>query len=384
MEHTSTRDSHAAALAALRDLSTASLSELAHHTGLSRPTLASALDSLAPGGLVTVGAGSLPAGDRGGRPARIHAFDAGGALVASVDLSQSFASLALADRTGAVVARSRSSRRSPTTQDPDLTVVAELLDETLAVAGRERRDVCAVTCGVTGLVDNGVVFRSPSVRQWRNVDLVAELRALLDLPVHVENDLVLAAEGETRSGALRDAACGVYVLTWHHVSSRITVDGRVLRGRSNQAGEMGLLRTFLDPTRQPGDLLDEVAATDRDLARLTTDPADEVGLATLMSLTEAMAPAVAALLLAVDPDTIVLGGPLGRHSAVVGPQLSERIRAVSAGRDTGTPIVGSALGGDAVLMGGLIASFERFSHVVYGLPGLRSPHIVLSEGSLTP
>lgn len=376
--------SQAVALAAVRDLRTASLTELAAATGLSRPTLASALDSIAPTGLVTVAPGEPSGGERIGRPARFHSFDGGAGLVASVDLSRVEGVLGLTDLHGHLVARSTTPWLSPTTEHPGLEPVAQALDTALASIGATRDQVRALCCAVTGVVDDGVVFRSPSVRSWRNLDLASELGALLGVPVHVENDLVLAATAEARQGALTDADCGVYVLTWHHVSSRISINGRVLRGRRNQAGEMGLLRNFVDPARQPGHLLEEMAATASDLERLHTDPTDTVGPRALTTLVEAMAPAVAALLLAVDPDVIVLGGPLGRYSDLLAPRLAEHLLTVTAGRELDAPIVGSALGPDAVLAGGFLAAFEQFSTQTYGIPGVRAPHLDLTKGTVTP
>ena len=75
--------------------------------------------------------------------------------------------------------------------------------------------------------------------QWENVPLRDEIEAAFGMPVYVENDVRAAAWGEYRFGAGRGAESLVAVFVGTGVGSGAVVDGILLRGASNAAGEFG-------------------------------------------------------------------------------------------------------------------------------------------------
>lgn len=75
--------------------------------------------------------------------------------------------------------------------------------------------------------------------QWENVPLRDEIESAFGMPVYVENDVRAAAWGEYRFGAGRGAESLVAVFVGTGVGSGAVVDGILLRGASNAAGELG-------------------------------------------------------------------------------------------------------------------------------------------------
>jgi predicted dehydrogenase len=89
-----------------------------------------------------------------------------------------------------------------------------------------------------------------------------------------------------------------------------------------------------------------------------------------------MAPAMAALLLTVDPDVIVLGGELGEFADLIADPLAEGIRTAVTGIDTGSRVIrGGGLGPDAAALGALGLAFSRHSERIYGVPDVSAPII---------
>ena len=104
-------------------------------------------------------------------------------------------------------------------------------------------DVEAVGVAAAGFVDatrSTVVF-APNLA-WRNEPVRADLEARTGLPVVVENDANAAAWGEFRHGAGREVDDMVLVTVGTGLGGGIVVDGRLLRGHSGFAAELGHVR----------------------------------------------------------------------------------------------------------------------------------------------
>jgi glucokinase len=75
--------------------------------------------------------------------------------------------------------------------------------------------------------------------EWENVPLRDEIESAFGMPVYVENDVRAAAWGEYRFGAGRGAESLIAVFVGTGVGSGAVVDGILLRGAGNAAGELG-------------------------------------------------------------------------------------------------------------------------------------------------
>lgn len=368
--------SRALCIAAIRDLGRGTVAEIAAGAHLSRPTVEAALAELTADGLVEAEADQVQHGEAGGRPARQSRFCSEKGVVIGVDLSASEMRVLLTDLAGRTVAVGSSGRPGCSDARPELGPVVSAVDETLGRAGFTRADLRAVGIGVAGLVTpNGEVLTSP-VRSWVGTNLQDRIAALLGVPVVVDNDLSLAAAAESRFGAMEDAGTGVYALTWHHVSARITVDGEVLRGRHNSAGEVGLLRSFSDIEVPTGALNEAMARIARPLERLLADPTDAEGRRTQQALVSAMTPAIGALVLAVDPDVVVLGGELARFGDLIASDLATAVGQFADGAgELDVVITSTSLGRDGVCVGAVHRAFDGFSAAIYGTDGVAPPRV---------
>ncbi|MEU5092768.1 ROK family protein [Streptomyces sp. NPDC021356] len=379
--------SRALCIAAIRDLGRATVAEIAATARLSRPTVEAALADLTADGLVEAEADQVQHGEAGGRPARQSRFRSEKGVVIGVDLSASEMRVLLTDLAGRTVAVGSSGWPGCSDARPELGQVVSVVEETLGCAGFSRADLRAVGIGVAGLVTpNGEVLTSP-VRSWVGTNLQDRFAALLGVPVVVDNDLSLAAAAESRFGAMEEAGTGVYALTWHHVSARITVDGAVLRGRHNSAGEVGLLRSFSDIEVPTGPLNEAMARIARPLERLLADPTDAEGRRTQQALVSAMTPAIGALVLAVDPDVVVLGGELARFGDLIASDLATAVGEFADGAgELDVVITSTSLGRDGVCVGAVHRAFEGFSAAIYGTDGVAPPRVrpALTSGTGHP
>jgi glucokinase len=116
-------------------------------------------------------------------------------------------------------------------------ILAALLDEA-AAAGEA---VECVGIGFGGPVDfeRGVVLLSHHVRGWEDVPLRRYLEDRFRLPVVVDNDANAGTLGEWTFGAGRGFDDLLYVNVGTGIGGGLVSGGRLLRGASNLAGEIG-------------------------------------------------------------------------------------------------------------------------------------------------
>lgn len=103
-------------------------------------------------------------------------------------------------------------------------------------------EVAAIALGTPGMVDapGGIIIdRTPHLPYWRDFGIGAALRDRLGRDVLLENDANLAALAEHRVGAARGARLSITVTIGTGIGCGIVIDGRLMRGSSGGAGEIG-------------------------------------------------------------------------------------------------------------------------------------------------
>lgn len=119
-----------------------------------------------------------------------------------------------------------------------LAAVFEVIERLRADAG----DVAGVGVGMPGLVDrHGVLRFAPNLPGVVELPVGAALAEATDLPVQVDNDATAALWAEHRAGAARDTDDAVLVTLGTGIGGGIIADGRLVRGASGFAGEIGHL-----------------------------------------------------------------------------------------------------------------------------------------------
>jgi predicted NBD/HSP70 family sugar kinase len=361
-------------------------------TGLSRPTVSDLLTRLQDAGLVAM-TGESDAVQRGPN-ARLYELVANRAHVAGVDVRKASVSMVVADLTGAVL----------TSADLPVVNVAggpvgaavEALVDAVRRTGSQTLHTLAV--GAPGLIDpaTGELRSTSGLPSWHS-DLVAALRGRLRVPVLLENEVNLAALAELRLGAARDR--DTFVLLWLGLSvgAGAVLDGRLRRGASGGAGEMGFLpvpgagglpsatdcgdafhglvssAAVCDMARRHGIETpagsDEVAAEAAVRAALD---AGERGARFLDELADDVALGALAICVVLDPGCLVLGGEIGRAG---GPELAGRVAARLAELSpVRTQVRAAEVPGSAVLAGAVLTALDAAHADLYGPPVPAAPY----------
>ncbi|QMU68094.1 ROK family transcriptional regulator [Streptacidiphilus sp. P02-A3a] len=228
-----------AALELLLDRGPLSRSQLGALTGLSKPTASQLLSRLENAGLV------VPVGTTAGRPgpgAQLYEINPEAAFVAGLDVNASRIRVAVADITGTVVAEHRVA--TPGRQATGaVDRVRDAVDATVASAGLARNLLRQVVIGTPGALDPGTgkLRYAPHLPGWHSRRLLEELTDSLGVPVAVENDVNLAAIAEQRLGAAKGVQDFVLLWVEDGVGAAVVLSGRLHRGHTGGAGEVGYM-----------------------------------------------------------------------------------------------------------------------------------------------
>jgi len=119
------------------------------------------------------------------------------------------------------------------------TLVRRIIEKARALRGFE--SVCGTGVGVAGDIDQkkGVVRFSPNLNKWKNIKLRNLLRPYLKGPIVIDNDANAAALGAYFLDAKTKAKNIVCVTLGTGVGGGIILDGRIYRGATGTAGEIG-------------------------------------------------------------------------------------------------------------------------------------------------
>jgi predicted NBD/HSP70 family sugar kinase len=362
-----------------------SRAQLARDTGLSKPTVSLALARLVEVGLLReVGRTS------GGRGATAQLYDlyAAAGYGLAVDLGRRWVRAAVTDLTGRRVGQ----LVRPTGATSAAALGQQLEQVALAVlgqAGVPPRSVVSAVLGTPGvaLPDGDRVRLAPSLPGLQQPGVLQRLRDVAGVPVAVENDVNLAAMAELAFGLGQQERDFAFLSVGTGVGLALVLDGRLRRGATGSAGEIGFL-----PVPEPADAAglpkgrvrrrgafesavgaDAFVRTARS-AGLTLRTAPQVvqaaraGDAAAVDAVDRLADDLALGVLSVaailDPGLVVLGGGLGVGAAdlLVG-SLDRALARLSPLRPR---VMVSRLGDHAVLDGAAAAAAVAAQQAVFG------------------
>lgn len=306
-------------------------------TGLSRPSVADLVERLQGAGLISV-VGEVGA-ERRGPNARLYGIVADRAHLAALDVRTGSVAVVVTDLLGATLAEATLPIGHDTGTEPAVEQAVALLERTARQAGAAR--LHSVGIGAPGLIDpaTGELRDTTGLPAWHR-RLVGALQERLPAAVLVENETNLAAVAEQRTGSAR--GLDTFLLLWlgDGVGAAVVLDGKVRRGASGGAGELGFL-----PVPGTGGLpsatgcdegfhalagsagicalaarhgIDAVPRPQEPAAAAAVREAPSAGPRGedfLEALAARIAVGVAAVAAVLDPGCVVLGGEVGRAGA---------------------------------------------------------------------
>jgi predicted NBD/HSP70 family sugar kinase/biotin operon repressor len=327
---------------ALRRLGLASRSDLARLTGLSRTTVGSLVAGLQEQGLVVDHEVNGERQPGRGRPPVLLRLDPAAGVAVGIYFDHDEVRVALADLSSTVLAEDRSEIDVDNAAADSIDLAVRMLRALQERAGVDSSQIVGAGVGLPGPIDRrtGKIGSAIILPGWVGLHAQRELSQRLGLHVEVDNDANLGALAEASFGAGRGLKDIFYVMLSSGIGAGLVLDGRVHRGATGLAGEIGhvqvrpdgavcrcgnrgcletiagesalaaLLRPRLGRDVSVRDVLDLVAAGDLGAARVVNDAGRAIGRV------------LADLCNALNPEAIIVGGELSQ----VGEPLLSGIR----------------------------------------------------------
>jgi len=320
-------------------------------------------------------------------------------LIVGIDQGGTKIAGALANLDGKILEKQRALRNPADDSTQSMNRLLELVAQLLAAIrggdGRGPRRIRGIGIGVPGVVRrDGTVVWAPALG-WRDLPLKQIVKERFGVPAFVENDANLAALGELWFGAGRGLRNLLSISVGTGIGAGLIVDGRVYRGRTDSAGEIGyaitdrsqLGRTFnaFGPLET---LASGLAIAERarqllanghsspmrdlvggDLARLAAREVceaarqgDTTARQVVSETADALAIALSNAISLFDPDIVILNGGVMRSADLFLEPIRDRLRGTVPDLP---PIVVSTLGEDAVVKGAIAYAIHSTDEFVF-------------------
>jgi len=335
------------------------LRELAAGSGLSRTAVDAVASDLVALGWIVPSDGA--ADGRLGRPAASYQLSPGLGHLLSLDIGANHIYAVVTDLARRVLGRTSVPVDEDASAADRIRAALEVSDAVLADLRLTRADLWTVAIGSPGAIsaDGKVLhFGGTGMPGWIGLDLRARFQEEFDVAVVVEGDVALGAHAELAAGAAEGRSDVVYILCGARTSGATIVNGRVHRGVHGAAGivgEMSELRWTQLNELYGSSVLGSPRPSRQQIFDLARH-GDPAGRAAVDEFADDLATGAAALVLAIDPELVVIGG----GSAPGADVFLDRFRE-SLGRIC--PIVPdiavSAFGSEAVAMGGIGLAAQR-------------------------
>ncbi|NMB26043.1 MAG: ROK family protein [Firmicutes bacterium] len=377
--------------------STVSRAELARLSGLSRATVSNIVETFLELDLVhEKGIGD----SRGGRPPVLLAFNPYAWYAVGAELVDSDWMLVLVDLRGQV---RKSLSVAINTNRPEDAVGAFVDGYYRILDGFSKPVLPGVGLGVPGLVDGKIgVIRSAADLGWVDVPVRKLLEAKLGVSVYVINRHKAAGLVEVSYGGGVGSRNLVYIGIGTGVAAALFFEGQMLQGANSSAGELG--HVTVEPNGRPcpcgnhGCLQQYVsgpamAARARELIRSgnrsileemntgnlqlisgksvceAAEAGDSLSLRVIQEAAEYLGIAIANLVNVLNPDTVVLGGPIGANSgALLLKPLERTLRKRSMSHPLrALNLIHSTMGNEAGARGAAALVLARKSELIFGV-----------------
>ena len=199
---------------------------------------------------------------------------------------------------------------TPKTDNPQVVIDAIIEGIRFAADGKE---IESIGIGVPSVVDwqKGIVYNVVNIPSWKEVHIKDILEKEFSVPVAVNNDANCFALGEKMFGEASAFTDVVGLTIGTGVGSGLIINGSLYSGRNTAAGEVGSL-PYLDSDYEhycSSGFFVNHSTTGKD-ASIAAEAGDPQALALWQEFGAHMGELVKAVLLAYDPEAIVLGGSI--------------------------------------------------------------------------
>lgn len=210
--------------------------EISRHTGLSTATVSNIVKSMAEIGLI-----STSPTTSSGRRALSVTLNGNGAVAVGIDFGRSHVRVVLANLGYRVVAERAIPLPLGHKASEGIRAAADLLDALLAEANLKRSSIVGVGVGIPGPIDrrSGTVIQGAILPEWVGISILDRLEESLTLPVFADNDANLGALAQVTWGPHGAVNNLMFLKIGSGIGAGLILNGAPYYGNIGVTGEIG-------------------------------------------------------------------------------------------------------------------------------------------------
>lgn len=162
-------------------------------------------------------------------------------FIAAIDLGGTNLKIALLDLKYRIKYKEVLNTQRFTRKEGLISAIVDSVHKILKDNKLNRTNLLGVGLGLPGPIDyeRGIVHFFPNIPGWKEVKLKSILEKRLRLPVFVDNDAKVMCLAEHKLGAAKGSTNAICITLGTGVGGGIIINGKLYRGLSNAAGEIG-------------------------------------------------------------------------------------------------------------------------------------------------
>ena len=168
-----------------------------------------------------------------------------------VDIGGTNIKIALVDFDGKIIYSNTVPTRAEMGYEAGVNNIKQAIKELMQETNQDAKTIEAIGFGLPGQIDykEGIVKNLPNIPGWVNIPLAKMIEDEFSIPTKLDNDVRCAALGELNFGAGKGCENLICITVGTGIGSGIVLNGKLIRGASNAAGEIGHIK--MDMTGGP-------------------------------------------------------------------------------------------------------------------------------------
>lgn len=161
-----------------------------------------------------------------------------------IDVGGTNVKIALVDKSGKIIYSNSVPTYAKMGYEYTVNNIKQAIKDLMKETNTTAKDIDGIGFDFPGQVDykTGVVKLAPNIPGWVNVPIAQMIEEEFHIPTRIDNDVRCAALGEMKFGAGKGCENFVCITVGTGIGSGLVVNGQLVRGASNAAGEIGHIK----------------------------------------------------------------------------------------------------------------------------------------------
>ncbi len=161
-----------------------------------------------------------------------------------VDVGGTNVKIALVDLDGKIAFSNTVPTRAEMGYEAGVNNIKQAIKDLMQESNQTNKTVEAIGFGLPGQIDykEGMVKNLPNIPGWVNIPLAKIIEDEFSIPTRLDNDVRCAALGELNFGAGKGCENLICITVGTGIGSGIILNGKLVRGAANAAGEIGHIK----------------------------------------------------------------------------------------------------------------------------------------------